>query len=139
MVALLYGLGAVPFLLLGLLHTAFALLDANHPRRIVPRDPDLIAKMRSAPLAITRETDMWRAWIGFNISHGIGVTVFGATFLLLAVVYPAVLAELTPVRWAAPVIGACYLALSAKYWFRIPLVGTALGTATFASGAILGA
>jgi hypothetical protein len=40
--------------------------------------------MTRSGLRLTRRTDMWRAWVGFNLSHGLGVVVF-ALFVFVPV------------------------------------------------------
>jgi len=73
---------------------------------------------------------MWRAWVGFNFSHSLGVLVFsfgciaiGSTLSSLALPKAAML---VPVA-----IGVLYLGLAVRYWFRIPAIGIAAGTLCF--------
>lgn len=139
MARLLFAIGAAPFLVLGMLHILYSLADTVRPRRIVPRDRELIERMRASPLVLTRETDMWKAWLGFNLSHGLGVALFGALYLFLAAASPGVLAGSPVLRWAAPAVAAVYLGLALRYWFRIPVAGTAIGTAAFLAAAVLAA
>ena len=126
----LFVAGAVPFLLLGLLHIVYSILDERKPRRIVPRDPELAERMLADTLILTRQTTVWRAWIGFNISHGLGVVLFAGAVLYGAIVH------FDPVRRAAPellfaatAIASLYCLLSMRYWFRIPAVGSGIGAA----------
>jgi len=129
--------GAIPFLVLGIAHIVYSLIDARRPFRIAPRDPDLVARMRTGTLILTRETSVWRAWIGFNISHGMGVTLFGAGVLYMAALhFQAVLRAAPELLLAAPVIAAIYLLLSLRYWFSIPAIGSALGGMLLTGGAI---
>ena len=75
---LLYFGGGV-FVLLGLLHALYTYLDINRPRRLVPRDPAVAQAMANSNLRLSGTgTTMWRAWVGFNFSHSIGVVLFGA-------------------------------------------------------------
>jgi hypothetical protein len=53
---------AAILLLLGVIHLVYTF----HGRMLHPRDPDLIARMKDVSLVLTRETTMWKAWIGFN-------------------------------------------------------------------------
>lgn len=57
----------------------------------MPRDPALQARMREVSPVISRETTMWKAWIGFNASHGLGAVLFGLVYGYLALAHPAVL------------------------------------------------
>jgi hypothetical protein len=56
-------------LLLGLIH----LLYTFRGRKLHPRDPDLYVRLTEVSPVLTRETTMWKAWVGFNASHGFGV------------------------------------------------------------------
>ena len=38
--------------------------------------------MSQTRLRLTPRTDMWRAWVGFNYSHGLGLMVLGGLVLL---------------------------------------------------------
>lgn len=129
-------LGAVPFVILGALHLLYSLFDVVRPRRIVPADPAVIAAMRGSALRITKETDVWRAWLGFNLSHGLGVLFFGAVYLYLAVQHFEGLRAMMPLLLAAPLLAASYLAMALKFWFRIPAVGSALGLLGFLAGVL---
>jgi hypothetical protein len=78
---------------------------------------------------------MWRAWIGFNLSHSLGVLlVAGLAF------WAGTRLNTLPVGVIIPVltlIGCVYLVLALLYWFRIPAIGIAMGTSCFAAAWIL--
>jgi hypothetical protein len=130
----LYILGSIPFLLLGGLHFVYSLMDTVTPRKIVPRDRALIAQMQASTLRITKETDVWRAWLGFNLSHGLGVFFFGFVYLALATQSFALLQAAPVLLIAAPVIAIVYVVLSVKYFFRVPAMGSAVGAVCFLVG-----
>ena len=132
-----FVLGALPFVVLGGLHLLYSLLDVARPQRIVPADPAVIDAMGSSALRITKETDVWRAWLGFNLSHGLGVLFFGAAYLYLAAQHFAELRAMTPLVVAAPLMAASYLVMALKFWFRIPALGSALGLLGLLAGALL--
>ena len=78
MIAILLILGGSVFGVLGGLHAIYTLLDLRNPRRLVPVDPSVIHAMANSALRLSRGgTDMWRAWIGFNFSHSLGVLLVG--------------------------------------------------------------
>lgn len=133
----LFIAGAVPFVVLGALHLIYSILDSFHPAKIVPSQPAVIEQMRGSTLKITRQTNVWLAWLGFNISHGLGVLCFGLIYLILATQNFAALRELKVLLLAAPVIAISYLVLSWKYWFRIPTLGSALSAICFTAGCLL--
>jgi hypothetical protein len=79
MTAVLLILGGAVFVVLGGLHATYTLLDIRYPRRLVPVDPSVAQAMANSALRLSRGgTDMWRAWIGFNFSHSLGVFLVGA-------------------------------------------------------------
>jgi hypothetical protein len=125
---LLYFAGGV-FALLGLLHALYTYLDIDRPRRLVPQDPAVARAMANSNLRLSGTgTTMWRAWVGFNFSHSIGVVLFGtvcigAGFVLGTIALPAW------ILFALVVIALMYLALGLLYWFRIPVVGILIAAA----------
>jgi hypothetical protein len=125
---LLLDLGGGIFLVLGLLHALYTFLDIDRPRRLVPQDPSVAAAMAESQLRLARGgTTMWRAWVGFNFSHSLGVVLFGA----LCIGAGAAIGSVAIPAWilfAFVVIGFGYLGLSLLYWFRIPTAGIVLGT-----------
>lgn len=125
---LLLDLGGGIFIVLGLLHALYTFLDIGRPRRLVPHDPSVTAAMAESRLRLARGgTTMWRAWVGFNFSHSLGVALFGALCIGAGIALGTV-AVPAWILLAFVVIGLCYLCLSLLYWFRIPTAGIALGT-----------
>ncbi|MGC1477194.1 MAG: hypothetical protein WA804_15205, partial [Terriglobales bacterium] len=55
--------------------------------KLTPRDPALHVSMSQISPVITNETTMWRAWVGFNVSHSIGLILFGLVFGFLALAH----------------------------------------------------
>jgi ABC-type antimicrobial peptide transport system permease subunit len=130
---LLLDFGGGIFLVLGLLHALYTFLDIGRPRRLVPQDPSVQAAMAESQLRLARGgTTMWRAWVGFNFSHSLGVVLFG----VLCIGAGAAIGSVAIPAWmllAFVAIGIGYLGLSLLYWFRIPTAGVALGTACLLS------
>ena len=74
LIAILLILGGSVFGVLGGLHGIYTLLDLHNPRRLVPVNPSVMHAMANSAVTMSRGgTDMWRAWIGFNFSHSLGV------------------------------------------------------------------
>src|SRR5712692_3612158 len=77
--AIMVILGVAVFGVLGGLHAIYTLLDLRNPRRLVPVDPSVAHAMANSAVRLSGgSTDMWRAWIGFNFSHSLGVLLFAA-------------------------------------------------------------
>jgi hypothetical protein len=130
----LFLFGCLPFLFLGTLHIAYTLFDIRAPRKLVPYKSEVINAMKSSTLALTKETDMWRAWVGFNISHGVGVLAFSSIYAYLAYFHSDLLFSSTFLLVGAPAIAGIYLLLSKRYWFSIPALGSLIGLIFFISG-----
>ena len=108
--------------LLGAAHLAFTFSGT----RLHPREPELVARMEATPPVISRQTNMWKAWIGFNASHSLGAMLFGAVFAYLALVQPALLFGTYFLGLTGLLTLAGYLALARRYWFNRPLQGIGL-------------
>jgi hypothetical protein len=119
------------FLVLGGLHAIYTLLDLRNPRRLVPADPSVAHAMANSAVRLSRGgTDMWRAWIGFNFSHSLGVLLVGALAVWAGSRTNTLPAGIMPVL---TLIGCVYLVLALRYWFHTPAIGVAIGTACFAA------
>ncbi|TSA14298.1 MAG: hypothetical protein D4R74_08525 [Betaproteobacteria bacterium] len=124
-------LGTVPFILLGAIHIIYTLMDIRAPRKLTPYDDSVRVSMQESTLALTKQTTMWRAWVGFNISHGIGVLFFGLIYLTLALSDFTLLSKITLLPYLAFAVSVSYFVLSVKYWFHIPAIGSGIGAACF--------
>lgn len=129
MAQILIVAGALPFIVLGLLHNIYTAIDRRKPFRISPSDPAVRTAMEGGRLKIHPLTNVWRAWIGFNFSHGLGAIVFGAIYLILALTEFEMLIASRPLMMIAAVTPLIYLWLAIRFWFVIPVVGIAIGTA----------
>jgi hypothetical protein len=136
MIAFLLILGGAVFGVLGGLHAIYTLLDLRNPQRLVPDDPSVARAMASSPLRLSGGgTDMWRAWIGFNFSHSLGLLMLAAF-----AVWAGSRTNTLPVGIIVPaltLIGCVYLVLALLYWFRAPAIGVAIGTCCFAAAWVL--
>ena len=68
---------------LGVIHLIYTFWGPN----LTPRDPALQVSMSQIAPVITRETTMWRCWVGFNASHSMGLILFGLVFGFLALAH----------------------------------------------------
>jgi hypothetical protein len=121
---LVFGGGV--FILLGLLHALYTYLDIGRPRRLVPQDPAVAQAMSKSNLRLSGTgTTMWRAWVGYNFSHSIGVVLFGTVCIGAG----SVLGTMALPAWilfVLVVIALLYFVVGLLYWFRTPVVGVAL-------------
>ena len=87
--------------------------------------------MANSAVRISRGgTDMWRAWIGFNFSHSLGVLLVGALGISAGCRMKAL--PLSIIMPLLTLLGGVYEVLALLYWFWIPAVGVAIGSACFA-------
>lgn len=133
----LYIAGCIPFIALGILHTVYTIADTYNPKKLIPYKSEVVGLMKESTLVITKETNMWRAWVGFNISHGVGMLFFSVTYLYLSIFYMSFLQGSLFFMSAAPIISLTYLVLSKKYWFSIPATGSAIGLLCFVAGILV--
>jgi len=109
------------FGLLGLLHAIYTLADMRRPRRLAPSDPELVARMRASGLRLSKDrTNMWDAWLGFNLSHSLGAIVFGILCITAASRQSLVFLA---------IVSLIYLVLAIRFWFYVPATGIAIATA----------
>lgn len=130
--AALIGVSAVIIFLLGAAHLTFTF----HGPKLQPRDPALRQQMQNVSPVITRETTIWRAWIGFNASHSLGALLFGAVYGYLALWQAPLLFQslfLLALGWLTL---AAYLALAWRYWFKIPQRGIGLALTLYTAGLV---
>lgn len=127
----LYLVGAVPFLFLGTAHALATPLSQQDRKGLSPRDPALPGAMAQSGLYLTSRTDVWRAWVGFNLSHSLGAVLFGVLVMLTGRTQ-AVFAMESPVAVPLAIsVAAIYFVLGLRYWFRVPTTGIAISLACF--------
>jgi hypothetical protein len=94
----------------------------------MPRDPSLQISMSLTTPVITKETTMWRCWVGFNATHSIGLILFGLVFGYLALAQPRVVFE----SWFLLTTGMATLAalavLCRMHFFNAPLLGISIAS-----------
>jgi hypothetical protein len=128
---LLTGSAAV-LLVLGSLH----LLYTFHGSKLFPRDTDLRERMSSVSPVITRQTTMWKAWIGFNASHSFGAILFGLVYGYLALLHPLFLFKSGFLLVVGLLMLVGYAFLGVRYWFSVPFRGILLSLVLYASALI---
>lgn len=131
---LLLMAGCVIFFILGATHAIYTFADIWKPKRLVPHKPEVVAAMKASTLALTKDTDMWRAWVGFNISHSVGLIFYGLIYAYLIIFNFSTLSSSIFLLSLALIVAISYLILSIKYWFSIPALGSLVGLLCFVGG-----
>jgi hypothetical protein len=120
----LLAASAAIILLLGLAHLLFTFRGT----KLVPREPELQARMRQVSPVISHETSMWKAWIGFNASHSLGAILFGTIYGYLALAHSAFLFQSVFLLSVGLLVLVGYLVLAKRYWFSAPFRGILVST-----------
>ena len=131
--ALLFASGAAVAAILGAIHL-YTLASA----KFLPRDPGLKERLEAVSPVLTRETTMWKTWIGLHISHSLGLLLFGAIYGYLAVFRLQVLLDSTYLLIVGAALLIAYLVLCQLYWFRVPFGGVGLALTLYIAGVIAG-
>jgi hypothetical protein len=120
-------------LALGVIHLAYTF----YGRQLTPRDPALQAAMRAVSPVLTRQTTMWKAWVGFNASHSLGAMLFGLVYGYLALAHEEVLFG----SWFLPLLGIAVLSalavLAKLYWFSVPFRSVCASLACYLGALVL--
>jgi hypothetical protein len=127
---ILIGLGAAIILALGVIHLVYTFRGP----KLTPRDPALRTSMEQVSPVITRQTTMWRAWVGFNASHSMGAILFGLVYGFLAIVHGELLLQSAFLLLVGLAMLGGLFALGRLYWFKIPFVGIAVALACYVAG-----
>ncbi len=130
--SLLAAASAAIVLLFGSMHLLFTF---NGPK-LHPRDPAVTAAMNATSPVITRETTVWRATLGFNATHSIGLMLFGLIYGYLALAQPMLLWQSAFLLTLGLVTLVAYLVLAKLYFFSIPFRGIAVATLLYAAGIV---
>lgn len=109
---------------LGIIHLVYTFYGP----KLHSRDLELQDRMSEVSPVITRETTLWKCWIGFNASHSLGAMLFGAAFSYLALWHGELFFQPAFLQWLGLLTLAGYIFLGKRYWFSIPFRGTELAT-----------
>ncbi len=134
---ILLAAGALIFLALGAGHAVLTLRDLSVPRAFTPTDPSLRRAMQESTLALSPRLNFWNAWLGFNLSHSLGLVLFGGGLITVAWLHFPAYAQSLSMQVAAAVVAGAYLVLSLRFWFWGPVAGTGIGLVCFLTAAFL--
>ena len=118
---------------LGLLHLAYTFWG----RKLTPRDPALRVRMGEVSPVISRETTMWRAWVGFNASHGMGAILFGLIYGFLAIAHSQLLFQSPFLLVVGLGMVGGFLVLGKAYWFSVPFTCIGVSFACYVASIVM--
>jgi hypothetical protein len=119
---LLMVLSASILLTLGTMHLAYTFWGTS----LGPRDPALQVSMSRISPVLTKETTMWRCWMGFNASHSMGLILFGLIYGYLALAHDQLLFRSPFLLLVGLVMLSCLIVVCRLYFFRAPLIGVSI-------------
>jgi hypothetical protein len=120
-------------LTLGVLH-----LDSTfRGPSLTPRDPALQISMSQSSPIVSKETTMWRCWVGFNASHSMGLILFGLVFGYLALGRGQLLFRSPFLLVVGLVMLGGLVALCKVYFFSWPLTGMSISLACYVASIVL--
>lgn len=126
-------IGASIFAVLGIMHLLYTFLT----NKFEAYDSSVTAAMKETSPILTKETSMWRAWIGFNASHSLGAMLVAAIYIPLTIFHFDVIEQSAWLTTLPVLIGLSYFILAKNYWFRIPVIGISIATICFVAAAVL--
>ena len=112
---------------LGVAHLVYTFWGPN----LAPRDPALAISMNEVSPVITKETTMWRAWVGFNATHSMGLILFGLVFGFLASAHSQILFRSSFLLVVGLATLGGLVVLSRVYFFSVPLTGVCISLAFY--------
>jgi hypothetical protein len=111
----------------GVLHLVYTFWGS----KLTPRDPSLQVSMSQISPVITKETTMWKGWVGFNASHGMGLILFGLIYGFLAIAHSRLLFQSPFLLIVGLAMLGGYFALGKVYFFSSPFIGVSISLACY--------
>ena len=127
---ILIGACAAITLFFGSVHLAYTFFTD----KLTPVDGRLETAMKHVAMRITSETTMWKAWVGFNVSHSMGLMLFGLIYGYLTVYRWDMLQKSYFLAGLGLMVLVSYVVLARVFWFSDPLIGTSVATLLYVAG-----
>jgi hypothetical protein len=118
---------------LGVIHFVYTFWGPQ----LTPRDPTLQISMSQISPVITKETTIWRCWVGFNASHSLGLILFGLVFGFLALAHGQLLFHSPFLLVVGLAMLGGLVVLSRLYFFSAPLIGISISLACYITSIVL--
>ena len=139
--------GTIPLLVAGGSHALMTVFDTFRPTYFTPQEASLRPGLEATSIELRRLTpggdptrpSMWRAWLGFNISHGLGIFAFGLLALFVALAEPGLLTRADSIPFLAVAVTATYFVVGLRFWFWLPSLIAGTSTICFAIAAAIAA
>ena len=133
--SMLMAVSAAIMVLLGALHLFYTFTG----NKLHPRDAELRTRLEQVSPVISRQTTMWKVWVGCNASHSYGLLLFGTVYGYLALLQSRFLFQ----SWFLLVLGLLFLVgfafLGKRYWFRVPFRAILVAIASYVGALVMAA
>lgn len=133
--AYLVAASALIILALGAAHLWITFIGT----KLYPRDQGTREAMHADHPILTRQTTIWKAWVGFNASHSIGAIFFGLVLGYLAIAKSQFLFASPFMLCAGLAMLVAYSVLGKLYWFTVPFRGIVAATVLYVTALVLAA
>ena len=104
---------------------------------LTPRDPALQISMSQTSPVLTKETTMWRCWVGFNASHSMALILFGLVFGFLALAHGQLLFQSPFLLAVGLTMLVGFVVLCKVYFFSAPLAGVSISLVSYVASIVL--
>ena len=104
--------------------------------QLTPIEGQVETAMKHVVPRISSSTTMWKAWVGFNVSHSMGLILFGLIYGYLAVYQWEVLRRSYFLSGLGLLVLVGYVVLARVFWFSDPLIGVSAATLLYVAGFI---
>ncbi len=105
--------------------------------KLAPRDHALQVSMSQVSPVITKETTIWRCWVGFNATHSMGLIFFGLVFGFLAVTDSKILFRSPFLLVVGLAMLGGLVVISKIYFFSTPFTGLSVSLACYVASIAL--
>jgi hypothetical protein len=123
----LWIFGSFVIAFLGSLHLYYTFFSD----KFSSRNEKMVAEMKTSFPKLTKETTIWKAWMGFNASHSSGAIFIGVINIYLACFYFKILQEDHFFFLFNLATMLFYAWLGKVYWFKIPFIGILITLACY--------
>ena len=104
--------------------------------QLTPAEGQMETAMKRVVPRISSGTTMWKAWVGFNVSHSMGLMLFGLIYGYLTVYQWEVLRRSYFLSGLGLLVLVGYVVLARVFWFKDPLIGVSTATLLYVAGFI---
>lgn len=129
---MLVAAAAAITLFLGSIHLAYTVFTHNFS----PTDGQLETAMKQTPLVISRQTTLWKAWIGFHFSHSIALILFGLMYGYFVLYRWEVLHRSYFLSILGLLFLLAYVVLARVFWFQAPFLWVSTATVLYFAGMV---